>query len=120
MAVVNESLPTLKRCPADLGDGECGSAVFYDWGLELLDARDSLDIRGGPAERYKDWAQSNQVKICVRCTTPYVIQSGELVDVSAELSAEDVKAVLSRGQVSNPHPKIKDPPPAAHEPGGLR
>lgn len=26
----------LKRCPAPLAGGECGSAVFYDWGIQLF------------------------------------------------------------------------------------
>ena len=99
----------LKRCPAKLGDSECGSAVFYDWGLELLDTKPTQDIRGGPSERFKDWASGNRIKICVRCTTPYIVEAGDLVDISAELSGEDVKSVLTRGQVLNPAPKIKDP-----------
>jgi len=66
-------------------------------------------VRGGEIERFRDWASPTNVKICVRCTTPYVLQAGELIDLSHELSAEDVKAILTRGQATNPHPKIKDP-----------
>ena len=103
-------LGTLKRCPANVaGKKECGSPVFYDWGLELLDEAGFTSIRGGNQERYRDYAGRNHVKICVRCTSPYILEGGELIDISEELSAEDVKAVLARGQALSPPPAVKDP-----------
>lgn len=102
-------LATVTRCPAVVADEPCGSAVFYDWGIELFHSSPVGDVRGGNMERFNDWTQGSNVKICVRCTTPYIVQAGELIDISAELSAEDVKAILTRGQALNPHPKIKDP-----------
>lgn len=83
--------------------------MFYDWGLVLLDARPVNDLRGGESERYHDWASQNHIKICSRCNTPYLIEGGELIDISAELGPEDVHAILARGQATLPHPKIKDP-----------
>ncbi len=101
---------SVKRCPAPLGGGTCGSAVFYDWGLVLMeDYSPPALVAGTVMERWQHTPSPANIKICARCTTPYVLDGGELIDVSAELSAEEVKAVLARGQVSLPHPKIKDP-----------
>jgi len=101
-------LVNVVRCPAVVADGECGSAVFYDWGIQLMEKWNGTTVIGN-AERQKDWASDRNVKICARCTTPYVVIEGNLVDISVELTAEDVKAILSRGQATLPHPKIKDP-----------
>ena len=97
------------RCSVPIGSGECGSAVFYDWGLQILSRGDYNSIQGGLSERFKDYASANTVKICARCNTPYLLEHGTLIDLSEELSGEDVRAILARGQATLPHVKIKDP-----------
>ncbi len=104
-----ETKLNLKRCPAPLGGGACGSSVFYDWGLVVMESFSGTSITGDKLQRAEEQAYPRQVKICSRCTTPYIIEDGELLDVSKELSAEDVKAVLARGSTTGPHPRIKDP-----------
>lgn len=102
-------LQGLKRCPAKLAGKECKSSIFYDWGLELLDETGWNSITGGQIEGFKGHIQRNHIKICARCTTPYILEAGELVDISEELGSEDVKSILARGQTTLPHVKIKDP-----------
>ncbi len=103
-------LKDLKRCPAGrVGRQKCNSPVFYDWGLELLDATGYNSVMGGQMEAFKGHVARNPIKICARCTTPYIIEGNELVDISEELGAEDVKSILLRGQATLPHTKIKDP-----------
>ena len=102
-------MDNLKRCPAPLAGSECGSAVFYDWGIQLFSEYTPRGISGQDIPRWEGFGQFDNVKICVRCTTPFVIEGGELVSIENELSAEDVKAILTRGQATNPHPKVKDP-----------
>ena len=104
-----DRFPNAMRCPAAQNGGACNSAVFYDWGIQFMDKNPVASITGGNQERYRDWAQLSNVKICARCTTPYILEGGLLVDISSELSAEDVKAILARGQASLPHAKIRDP-----------
>ena len=98
----------VKRCPAPLGAAECGSAVFYDWGLKILETSVISGPRG-PIDRYRDYGSPTSVIICARCTTPYLMEGGDLVSIADELSAEDVKAIITRGQMMLPHPVIKDP-----------
>jgi DNA-directed RNA polymerase subunit RPC12/RpoP len=90
------------RCP-------CGSAVFYDWGLQMLHSTPTPSVRGGNVERFNDWVQGSNVKICARCNTPYIIEAGTLVDVSDELGPEEIKSIIARGQATLPHPNVKDP-----------
>lgn len=87
----------------------CGSAVFYDWGLKLMTSAPMVGARGNKLERYSDWASGLNVMICARCNTPYISEEGKLVDVSDELGAEEVRALIARGQAVLPHPAIKDP-----------
>ena len=103
------ALENVKRCPAKLGKHTCDSAVFYDWGLVIMGGFSMRGPSGEALQRYEGAADPSNIKICARCTTPYVIENGELLDISEELGAEDVKAVLARGQTTGPHPKIKDP-----------
>jgi hypothetical protein len=103
-------LVRVARCTAALGGSECTSAVFYDWGLQVLENRDTFSVFGDTIERFNGFTQHGyNVKICARCTTPYILEGGELYDISDELSAEDVAAIIRRGQTSLPHPYIKDP-----------
>lgn len=104
----DQLLVNVKRCAAQHNGSECGSAVFYDWGIQIME-NVSIDNMLGVAEKYKDSAYVNNVKICARCTTPYAVVEGKMIDIGAELSAEDVKNILARGQAQLPHPKIKDP-----------
>lgn len=101
------------RCPATHGATGartiCDSAVFYDWGIKLMESATVPDIRGGSVERFNNFAETRNVQICVRCSTPYIVMAGELIDISEELSDEDVKLIISRGQATQPHPAIKDP-----------
>lgn len=102
-------LDNVVRCQGKLGEADCGSPVFYDWGIELLTSEQYSSVRGGNIERYSDFGSRTHVKICARCTTPYIMEAGQLVDISAELTSEDVKAILARGQATLPHVKVKDP-----------
>lgn len=102
-------LTNVNRCQAPLGGGVCNSAVFYDWGLAVAGRYSYKGPTGNMGDRYTGTTTMDNVKICARCTTPYIITDGELVDISDELSGEDVKAILSRGQATLPHVKIKDP-----------
>lgn len=102
-------LVNVKRCTAKHGGKECGSAVFYDWGLSVMGSFSMKGISGAPLARFEGTADPNHIKICARCTTPYIIEDGDLVDISEELSGEDVKAIIVRGQIAQPHPSIKDP-----------
>ena len=101
-------LVNIIRCPAPLGDGKCDSAVFYDWGLQVMERLPNHTITGDDS-KFNNYASPTNVTICARCTTPYVRKEGDLVDISGELSAEDVKLILQRGQASLPQVKIKDP-----------
>jgi hypothetical protein len=83
--------------------------VFYDWGLVILDTGQPTGVDGGELQRWKDYASPRAIKICARCMTPYVLEAGDLLDISAELGAEDIRSILARGQATLPHPKIKDP-----------
>lgn len=102
------TLTNIVRCPATANGGTCNSAVFYDWGIQIIE-KFSASTPIGQAEKFKDYASASNVHICARCTTPYIKVEGELIDISEELSAEDVKLILSRGQAQLPHPKLKDP-----------
>lgn len=92
------------RCEA----GDCGSPVFYDWGLQVMNRFNGSNPTG-PSEKFANYASSENVKICARCNTPYIVVEGSLVDISADLGAEDVKAIIARGQATLPHPQRKDP-----------
>lgn len=102
-------LQGLKRCPAKLGGKKCNSPIFYDWGLELLLETGWNSITGGQIDSLKGHTGRDNIKICARCTTPYILEGKELIDISEELGAEDVKSILARGQTTLPHVKIKDP-----------
>lgn len=106
---MDSPLKMIKRCPARAESGECGSAVFYDWGLVVLHTGGTTGLDGSEIERWKNYAAPSAIKICARCMTPYVLEGGDLVDISEELGPEDIRAILSRGQATLPHPKIKDP-----------
>lgn len=96
------------RCETPLAGIECGSPVFYDWGLQVMNRFNGSNPTG-PSEKFANYASSENVKICARCNTPYIVVEGSLLDISADLGAEDVKAIISRGQQVLPHPKQKDP-----------
>lgn len=98
------------RCsaPAHTEDAQCGSPVFYDWGLQVLNSYTGTNPTG-PNVKFANYADGQNVKICARCNTPFIVVEGDLVDISADLGAEDVKAIISRGQATLPHPKQKDP-----------
>lgn len=103
-------LEKVARCPATANGKSCDSAIFYDWGLEILDTRPAFSITGGEIERFKEFAApGNRVKICAICQTPYVLEGGELIDLSAEIGPEDIDSIIRRGQAVMPHPVIKDP-----------
>ena len=106
---MTDSLAKAKRCPAAFNGGECASAVFYDWGLQIIDAAGYLGPDGAPIARYEGHGDPRGIKICARCTTPYLLIAGDLISIADELGGEDVKAILQRGQSTLPHVKIKDP-----------
>jgi len=97
------------RCPAKLGNGECKSAIFYDWGLKMMTHAPVVGIDGNNLQKYDGWSSGQSIQICARCSTPYIVEEGRLVDVSVELGPEEVNQIISRGQTNLPHPKIKDP-----------
>lgn len=103
------SLEHVKRCPAPLANGVCNSAVFYDWGLQLMETRPTTSVKGEHITKLKDYAVDQQIKICARCNTPYILEAGDFIDISDELSPEEVQAIIKRGQANLPHVKIKDP-----------
>lgn len=103
-------LLNVHRCQADFNGGKCDSPIFYDWGIQVIEALSGQSIVKSAGEGlFSRYASPDHVKICTRCTTPYLIVDGALVDISSELTTEDVKLILSRGQATLPHPKIKDP-----------
>lgn len=96
-----EKLENVHRC-------ECGSAVFFDWGIEILTKENSASVRGGVIDSYRDYATRNAVKVCTRCNTPYVIEMGTIVDVSSELGPEEIQNLIRLGNATLPHVRVKD------------
>lgn len=96
---------TLIRCLTK----ECGSSMFFDWGIELLTGEPYPSVTGGEVERWRNSASERNVKVCVSCLAPYILEAGDLVDVSPELSKEDIQGLLRMQQGTNPPPKRKDP-----------
>ena len=88
---------------------ECGSSMFFDWGIELLTGEEIPSVTGGVVERWRDSASQRNVKVCVGCLTPYIIEAGDLVDVSEELTKEDIQGLLRMQQGSRPVASKKDP-----------
>ena len=107
---MTSGLEFITRCTAKPnGGGSCGSAVFFDWGLQVLNTTPIADVRGGNIDRFNDYAQPNSVKICARCNTPFLLQAGELIDLSDELTTEDVQGIIARGRGSVVPPRVRDP-----------
>lgn len=97
------------RCPAGFGGGTCNSPIYYDWGIQMAAKPPSHGVSGQALDKLSNWGSMYHVKICVRCSTPYIMEDGELVDVSSELGPEEVSRIIKTGQASLPHPAIKDP-----------
>ncbi len=91
--------------------GDCGSAAFFDWGIELLEETQSYNSivadrdSATKAELISDWsgkASRHHVKVCVLCFTPYILEAGKLVDVSEEIETEMLRGMFLQG----PHKKL--------------
>lgn len=97
------------RCVYDA----CGSATFFDWGIELLEETQKfpgirVDSEGSP-EELADWAGKaarHHVKVCVACFTPYILEASKLVDVSEEVDPEMLRGMFLGG----PHKKLPQGP----------
>ena len=77
-----------------VNDG-CGSILFFDWGLQLLDKSGYVTPLG---KGQQPTAYSLAVKACARCRTPQAIIDGELIDLSALIGAEEIDTLIRVGQ----------------------
>ena len=96
----------LKPCPAD----GCGSILFMDWGIEVLDVLPMPDLRGGSIDKFENFGQARAVKICAKCNTPFMLQAGDLIDLSDHIGSEEIATILYKGRqnVATP-PRVMDP-----------
>ncbi len=68
-------------CPTDM----CESALFVDSGMLLLVTAARPSIAGGTAERYDGWPYMARVYRCDNCGRSFVLDDGEMIDVSEHL-----------------------------------
>jgi hypothetical protein len=73
----------------------CGSPLFLDWGLEVIAARD-YPTPAGVAPHGKEFSSRWGVKICAMCDKAWGLWDGQLLELSAIISQEDIQAVLLR------------------------
>ncbi len=74
---------------------KCGSLLFFDWGLELLD-KSGYNTPLGPGQQ--PYTHVYNVKVCARCRTAQAIIDGQLVDLSAMISSEEVETLIRIGK----------------------
>lgn len=86
-----------------VADG-CGSILFFDWGLQLLD-KSGYNTPLGPGQQPNVYCYA--VKACARCRTPQAIIDGQLIDLSAMIGREEIDTLIRVGQAV-PHSR-KDP-----------
>ena len=80
-AKIGISNKAIGQCPTE----GCHSFVFREsHNLLLLKAPDRESIAGGPG-RYTDWPYMGRVYVCGDCSHDFVIDDGELIDVSEHL-----------------------------------
>jgi hypothetical protein len=76
----------IKRC-------SCGSAAFFDWGLQLLN---SAEQYLGP--RYNGYTGSDGIRVCANCRKPVLLKGGDLYDCSEYISPEQIHRLISWSQ----------------------
>jgi len=86
----SELSKNVKRC-------ECGSALFLNWGLNVVAGYDYKPPTG-VNPRGQDYSHSWPVMVCAVCDRPWGVWDGDLHDVSEVVSPEDVRAVMLRLQ----------------------
>lgn len=85
---------------------ECGSAAFFDWGIQLVTKAVKY-----PGHRTEDFAGSSHVKICVGCKRPVLLYDGDLYDAAEFVDKEDIDQLIRWSQEKNAKvpTKVMDP-----------
>lgn len=91
---------------ADIIRCECGSAAFFDWGIQIIEHSTKY-----PGHRTQDWSHGNNVKICVDCKKPVVLHEGDLYDASEFVDHTAIDQLIRWSQEKNAKvpTKVMDP-----------
>ena len=89
MKAISEVLPPEKTvaCP------ECGSFVFFDWGLKLLHREQS-----GVGPRVTNWSVAGNVQVCASCHHPVVWMGGDYYDAAEVIDRDTIEKLIQEGK----------------------
>ncbi len=85
--------------PSLMGCSGCDGHLFLNAGLRVMRVRqdNTMTPLGRPDNRYANWEGHDTVYVCAGCLKPVIEDNGTLVDLSANITEEEVATALLRG-----------------------